>query len=131
MRVNDRARSDPDAHERRASLIRRIDNLWVGIGLPHRLNETSRSPVELSAEASSTFPKGAHDRLKSLLTIPRNTCSRCGEMYPPMPRRFPPPWSIYSWGRGNGVLVPRIKFCISCRVTKPSLLGSIALKRRS
>src|SRR5208283_5454359 len=25
-------------------------------------------------------PKGAHDRLKSLLTIPRNTCSRCSEI---------------------------------------------------
>jgi hypothetical protein len=43
--------------KRRTSLIRRIDNLWVGIGLPHRLNEASRSPVELSAEASSTFQK--------------------------------------------------------------------------
>ncbi|MEC5414495.1 hypothetical protein, partial [Aurantimonas sp. C2-4-R8] len=24
--------------------------------------------------------KGAHDHLKSLLTIPRNLCSRCGEI---------------------------------------------------
>ncbi|MCK1569476.1 hypothetical protein IVB08_37210 [Bradyrhizobium sp. 173] len=37
--------------KRRTSLIRRIDNLWVGIGLPHWLNENSVAPVELSAEA--------------------------------------------------------------------------------
>ena len=35
----------------------------------------------------------------------------------------------YCWGAG--VLVPRMKFCISSRVTKPSLLVSIALKMRS
>ncbi|TIL22094.1 MAG: hypothetical protein E5Y88_29470 [Mesorhizobium sp.] len=36
--------------------------------------------AELSAEAYSTSEKVAHDRLKSLLTIPRNPCSRCGEI---------------------------------------------------
>jgi hypothetical protein len=43
--------------KRRTSLIRRIDNLWVGIGLPHWLNEASRRPLELSAETSCTCQK--------------------------------------------------------------------------
>ncbi|UVK47099.1 VIT1/CCC1 transporter family protein [Mesorhizobium sp. AR07] len=34
----------------------------------------------MSAETSTTFEKVAHDPLKSLLTIPRNPCSRCGEI---------------------------------------------------
>src|SRR5712671_8019928 len=62
--------------KRRTSLIRRIDNLWVGIRLPHWLNEKPRSPVELSAEASGT----AKTIAESLLTIHWNRCSPCGEI---------------------------------------------------
>jgi AcrR family transcriptional regulator len=54
--------------KRKTSLIRRIDNLWVGIGLPHRLNE--KPVVRLSCRPKRPAPpKGAHDRLKSLLTM--------------------------------------------------------------
>jgi hypothetical protein len=55
--------------KRKTSLIRRIDNLWVGIGLPHRLNE--KPVVRLSCRPKRpASPKGAHDRLESVLTIP-------------------------------------------------------------
>jgi hypothetical protein len=54
--------------KRRTSLIRRIDNLWgVGIGLPHWLNE--KPVARLSCRPKPAPPKGAHDRLKSLLTM--------------------------------------------------------------
>src|SRR5664280_1182369 len=65
--------------KRRTSLIRRIDNLWVGIGLPHWLNEKPVARLSCRPKRPAP-PKGAHDRLKSLLTIPRNTCSRCSEI---------------------------------------------------
>src|SRR5665647_1973210 len=69
----------PCCLQRRTSLIRRIDNLWVGIGLPHRLNE--KPVARLSCRPKRLAPqKSAHDRLKSLLTIPRNPCSRCTEI---------------------------------------------------
>src|ERR1700724_4135379 len=73
--------------KRRTSLIRRIDNLWVGIGLPHGLNE--KSVARLSCRPKRPAPPkrcsrspeiAAHDPLKSLLTIPRNTCSRSSEI---------------------------------------------------
>ncbi|MEH6952770.1 hypothetical protein V4R08_16035 (plasmid) [Nitrobacter sp. NHB1] len=71
---------NPWCLKRKTSLIRRIDNLSVGIGLPHRLNEEPVTRLSLSAEASGTRERGAHDRLKSLLTIPRNPCSRSSEI---------------------------------------------------
>src|SRR5438132_9717265 len=73
--------------KRRTSLIRRIDNLSVGIRLPHWLNE--KSVARLSCRPKRLAPPkrcsrspeiAAHDPLKSLLTIPRNTCSRCSEI---------------------------------------------------
>src|ERR1700736_4724716 len=73
--------------KRRTSLIRRIDNLWVGIGLPHGLNE--KSVARLSCRPKRPAPPkrcsrspeiAAHDALKSLLTIPRNACSRSSEI---------------------------------------------------
>jgi hypothetical protein len=76
----DRQRSvRPWCLKRRTSLIRRIDNLWVGIGLPHWLNEKPVARLSCRPKRPAP-PKGAHDRLKSLLTIPRNTCSRCSEI---------------------------------------------------
>src|SRR5487761_2185184 len=57
--------------KRRTSLIRRIDNLWVGIGSPHWLNEEAVARLSCRPKRPAP-PKGAHDRLKSLLTIPRN-----------------------------------------------------------
>src|SRR6202140_5821681 len=73
--------------KRRTSLIRRIDNLWVGIGLPHGLNE--KSVARLSCRPKRPAPPkrcsrspeiAAHDALKSALTIPRNNCSRSSEI---------------------------------------------------
>src|SRR6266699_2326096 len=57
--------------KRRTSLIRRIDNLWVGIRLPHWLNEKSVARLSCRPKRPAP-PKRAHDRLKSVLTIPRN-----------------------------------------------------------
>src|SRR6202022_3638241 len=54
--------------KRRTSRIRRIDNLSVGIRLPHWLNE--KSVARLSCRSKRPAPPNvAHDRLKSLLTI--------------------------------------------------------------
>ena len=54
--------------KRRTSRIRRIDNLWVGIGLPHWLNEKPVARLSCRSKRPAP-PKGAHDRLKSLLTM--------------------------------------------------------------
>ena len=48
--------------KRRTSLIRRIDNLWVGIGLPHWLNE--KPVARLSCRPKRLAPP------KKVLTIP-------------------------------------------------------------
>src|SRR5450432_3916044 len=73
--------------KRRTSLIRRIDNLWVGIGLPHWLNEkpvarlSCRPKRQAPPKRCSRSPEiAAHDALKSSLTIPRNNCSRSSEI---------------------------------------------------
>src|SRR5664279_3685642 len=58
--------------KRRTSRIRRIDNLWVGIRIPHWLNEKPIARLSCRPKRPAP-PKGAHDRLKSMLTIPRNT----------------------------------------------------------
>jgi hypothetical protein len=55
--------------KRKTSLIRRIDNLSAGIGLPHWLNEKPVSRLSCRPKRPAPRKTGAHDPLKSLLTI--------------------------------------------------------------
>ena len=61
-----------NATSRRARSSQRV-RAQSGTGRAARTSARARHPLE-------TSEKAAHDRLISLLTIPRNPCSRCGEI---------------------------------------------------